>query len=123
MAVTARERTAGMAKQSAYLRRREAELDATFNAGAAMAMQFAMDTLQMALHQTEGWGYDRIMRITHNWVAVQREYKPALDCRNPEADVRQEHMDRVLAEIISGKAELIRFPDRYPNAKKIKYGR
>lgn len=61
-----------MAKQSAYLQRREAELDATFNAGAAMAMQFAMDTLQMALHQTEGWGYDRIMRITHNWVAVQR---------------------------------------------------
>ena len=62
-----------MAKQSAYLQRREAELDATFNVGAAMAMQFAMDTLQMALHQTEGWGYDRIMRITHNWVAVQRE--------------------------------------------------
>ena len=55
-----------MAKQSGYLQRREAELDATFNAGAAMAMQFAMDTLQMALHQTEGWGYDRIMRITHN---------------------------------------------------------
>ena len=54
-----------MAKQSGYLQRREAELDATFNAGAAMAMQFAMDTLQMALHQTEGWGYDRIMRITH----------------------------------------------------------
>lgn len=44
-----------MAKQSAYLQRREAELDATFNAGAAMAMQFAMDTLQIALHQTEGW--------------------------------------------------------------------
>ena len=40
-----------MAKQSGYLQRREAELDATFNAGAAMAMQFAMDTLQMALHQ------------------------------------------------------------------------
>ena len=88
-----------MAKQSGFLQRREAELDATFNAGAAMAMQFAMDTLQMALHQTEGWGYDRIMRITHNWVAVQREYKPALDCRNPEADVRQEHMDRVLGRI------------------------
>lgn len=109
-----------MAKRSAYLQRREAELDATFNAGAAMAMQFAMDTLQMALHQTEGWGYDR---ITHNWIAVQREYKPALDCRNPEADVRQEHMDRVLAEIIGGKAELIRFPDRYKDLKKIKYGR
>lgn len=34
-----------MAKQSAYLQRLNAELDATFNAGAAMAMQFAMDTL------------------------------------------------------------------------------
>lgn len=112
-----------MAKQSAYLQRREAELDATFNAGAAMAMQFAMDTLQMALHQTEGWGYDRIMRITHNWVALQREYKPALDCRNPEADARQVHMDRVLTQIISGKQELHPFESRYPELKKIKYRR
>ena len=112
-----------MAKQSAYLQRREAELDATFNAGAAMAMQFAMDTLQMALHQTEGWGYDRIMRITHNWVAVQREYKPALDYRNPEADVRQVHMDRVMTQIISGKQELIPFAERYPELKKVRYGR
>jgi hypothetical protein len=111
-----------MAKQSGYLQRREAELDATFNAGAAMAMQFAMDTLQMALHQTEGWGYDRIMRITHNWIAVQREYKPALDCRNPEADVRQEHMDRVLKEIIRDKAELIPHAERYKDLKKVTYG-
>ena len=92
-----------MAKQSEYLKRREAEWNAVFNAGAAMAI--------------------RIMRITHNWVAVQREYKPALNCKNPEADVRQEHMDRVLAQIINGKAELIPFPDRYPDLKKIKYGR
>ena len=112
-----------MAKQSAYLQRRDAELEAAFNAGAATALQFATDTLQMTIHQKDGWGYDRIMRITHNWVAVQREYKPALDCRNPEADVCQEHMDRVLAEIIRDRMTLIRFPDRYPHVKKIKYGR
>ena len=123
MAVTARERTAGMAKQSAYLQRREAELDAAFNAGAAMAMQFAMDTLQMALHQTEGWGYDRIMRVTHAWMETQREYRPALNCKDPAADVMQEHMDRVLAQIINGKAELIPFPNRYKDLKKIRYGR
>lgn len=46
-----------------------------------------------------------------------------LDCRNPAADVRQVHMDRVLAQIINGKAELIPFPDRYPDLKKIKYRR
>lgn len=112
-----------MAKQSEYLKRREAEWNAVFNAGAAMAMQFAMDTLQMTMHQQEGWGYNRIMRVTHEWMETQREYRPALNCKNPAADVMQEHMDRVLAEIIGGKAELIRFPDRYPNAKKIKYGR
>ena len=112
-----------MAKQSEYLKRREAEWNAVFNAGAALAMQFAMDTLQMALHQTEGWGYDRIMRITQAWLETQREYKPALNCKDPEADVRQVHMDRVLAQIINGKAELIPFPARYPDLKKIKYGR
>lgn len=112
-----------MAKQSGYLQRREAELNATFNAGAAMAMQFALDTLQMALHQTEGWGYDRIMRVTHAWMETQREYRPALNCKDPAADVMQEHMDRVLAQIINGKAELIPFPDRYKDLKKIKYGR
>lgn len=112
-----------MAKQSGYLQRREAELNAAFNAGAAVAAQFAMDTLQMTMHQQEGCGYDRIMRITQAWLETQREYKPALNCKDPEADVRQEHMDRVLAQIINGKAELIPFPDRYPDLKKIKYGR
>lgn len=45
---------AGMAKQSAYLQRRDAQLDAVFWAGAAMAAQFAVDTLQMTMHQQEG---------------------------------------------------------------------
>lgn len=112
-----------MAKRSSYLQRRDAELDATFNAGARMAMQFSIDTLQMALHQTEGWGYARIMRITRAWLETQGEYKPALNCKDPEADVRQVHMDRVLAQIINGKAELIPFPDRYKDLKKIRYGR
>ena len=39
------------------------------------------------------------------------------------ADVRQVHMDRVLAEIIRDKAKLIPFPDRYKDLKKIRYGR
>ena len=112
-----------MAKQSAYLQRREAELDATFNAGAAMAMQFAMDTLQMALHQTEGWGYDRIMRLTEAWQQTQREYTPALNSNDPAADVMQEHMDRVMAQIIGGKQDLKPFTERYHELRKVTYGR
>lgn len=112
-----------MAKQSAYLQRRDAELNAAFNAGAVVAAQFAVDTLQMTMHQQEGWGYDRIMRITQAWLETQREYKPALNCKDPAADVCQEHMDRVMAQIISGKQELIPFAERYPELKKVRYGR
>ena len=112
-----------MSKQSGFLAKQAAIQQKMIDDAQRVTCELMAETLQITLHEEFGWGYDRIMRITHNWVAVQREYKPALDCRNPEADVRQEHMDRVLAEIISGKAELIRFPDRYPNAKKIKYGR
>lgn len=112
-----------MAKQSEYLKRRDAQLDAVFWAGAAMAAQFAVDTLQMTMHQQEGWGYDRIMRVTHEWMETQREYRPALNCKDPAADVCQEHMDRVLKEIIRGKQELYPFESRYPELKKIKYGR
>ena len=112
-----------MAKRSAYLQRRDAELEAAFNAGAAMALQFATDTLQITSHQKDGRGFDRVMRLTHDWVDTQREYKPALNCKDPAADVCQEHMDRVLAEIIRDRMTLIRFPDRYPHVKKIKYGR
>nr|DAT63502.1 MAG TPA: hypothetical protein [Caudoviricetes sp.] len=54
---------------------------------------------------------------------TQREYRPALNCKDPEADARQVHMDRVLAQIINGKAELIPFPDRYKDLKKARYGR
>lgn len=111
-----------MSKQSGYLQRRDAELNAAFNAGAAVAAQFAMDTLQMTMHQQEGWGYDRIMRITQAWLETQREYKPALNCKNPAADVCQEHMDRVLKEIIRDKAELIPHAERYKDLKKVTYG-
>lgn len=98
-------------------------MDAVFWAGAAMAARFAVDTLQMTMHQKEGWGYDRIMRVTHEWMETQREYRPALNCKDPEADVRQVHMDRVLTQIISGKQELHPFESRYPELKKIKYRR
>ena len=112
-----------MAKQSGMITFAEKFAQAKVEAAQRLISQYMIDTLQMTLHQTEGWGYERIMRLTEAWEQTQREYTPALNSNDPAADVMQEHMDRVLAEIISGKAELIPFPDRYPNAKKIKYGR
>lgn len=48
---------------------------------------------------------------------------PALNSNDPAADVRQEHMDRVLAQIIGGKQELRPFPERYHELRKVTYGR
>lgn len=112
-----------MGKTSGIQRYAEQFAQAKVEAAQRLISQYMIDTMQMTLHQTEGWGYDRIMRVTHTWMETQREYRPALNCKDPAADVMQEHMDRVLAQIINGKAELIPFPDRYKDLKKIKYGR
>nr|DAH56539.1 MAG TPA: hypothetical protein [Caudoviricetes sp.] len=112
-----------MAKQSGYLQRWENETNRLLQATMVITSQYDIDTLQIAIHQTEGWGYDRIMRLTEAWAEVRKEYRPALDYKNPAADVCQEHMDRVLAEIIRDKAKLIPFPDRYKDLKKVRYGR
>lgn len=112
-----------MGKISGIQRYAEQFAQAKVEAAQRLISQYMIDTMQMTLHQTEGWGYDRIMRVTHAWMETQREYSPALNCKDPAADVMQEHMDRVLAQIINGKAELIPFPDRYKDLKKIKYGR
>lgn len=43
--------------------------------------------------------------------------------KDPAADVMQEHMDRVMAQIIGGKQELRPFPERYHELRKVTYSR
>lgn len=122
-AATARERTAGMAKQSGMIAFAEQFAQAKVDAAQRLISQYMIDTLQMTLHQTEGWGYERIMRLTEAWQQTQKEYTPALNSNDPAADVCQEHMDRILAEIIRDRMTLIPFPDRYHELRKVTYGR
>ena len=112
-----------MTKISGMQRYADQYAQAKVEAAQLLISQYMMDTLQMALHQSEGWGYDRIMRLEAAWKQIRDEYAPSINPSNPEADVYQEHMDRVLAEIINGKQELHPFESRYPELKKIKYGR
>lgn len=111
-----------MGKISGMQRYAEQFAQAKVEAAQRLISQYMIDTPQVTLHQTEGWGYDRIMRLTEAWAEVRKEYRPALDYKNPAADVCQEHMDRVLKEIIWDKAELIPFAERYPELKKVTYG-
>lgn len=43
--------------------------------------------------------------------------------KDPAADVMQEHMDRVMAQILGGKQELRPFPERYHELRKVTYSR
>lgn len=111
-----------MGKTSGMQRYAEQYAQAKVEATQRMISQYMIDTLQMTLHQTEGWGYERIMRLTEAWEQTQKEYTPALNSGDPAADVMQEHMDRVMAQIIGGKWELLPFTERYPELRKVRYG-
>ena len=112
-----------MAKTSGMQAYAERYAEVKAQAAQMLVCQYMQDTLQLALHQTEGWGYDRIVRLCEAWQHIRDEYRPAINPSNPAADVMQEHMDRVMAQIISGKQELIPFAERYPELKKVEYGR
>ena len=112
-----------MPKISGMQRYAEQFAQAKVEAAQRLISQYMIDTLQMTLHQTEGWGYDRIMRLTEAWEQTQREYTPALNSNDPAEDVMQEHMDRVMIQIINNKQELRPFPERYHELRKVLYRR
>jgi len=111
-----------MPKISGMQRYAEQFAQAKVDAARRIVAQYMIDTLQMTLHQTEGWGYDRIMRLTEAWQQTRDEYMPVLNSKDPSADVMQEHMDRVMAQIISGRQELKPFHERYNELRKVTYG-
>ena len=53
-----------MAKQSGMQRYAEQFAQAKVEPAQRLISQYMTDTLQMTLHHTEGWGYERIMRLT-----------------------------------------------------------
>ena len=112
-----------MAKQSGMIAFAEQFAQAKVDAAQRLTSQYMIDTLQMTLHQTEGWGYERIMRLTEAWQQTQKEYTPALNSNDPAADVMQAHMDRVMAQIIGGKQPLRPFSERCHELRKVTYGR
>ena len=108
---------------NAYLKKRDEERQVLMGAAQRVGEQFMIDTFQIALNESEGYGYDKIMRLTRRWEEIQKELRPALDIKNPESDVCQERIDRALTRIINGKARLYPWEERYPELKRIKYGR
>ena len=106
-----------------FLKQQQEIIDMYSRRTERIIQQYMMDTLQIAIARSEGWGFDRIMRLTRCWDEVQYEFRPSLNPKHVEADVYQEHMDRELGQIIRGKMELIPHAKRYPELKQIRYGK
>ena len=112
-----------MGKQSGFLLRQREREDAALRAGIRIGVQYAIDTLNISLNEADGWGYDRQMRLMEIWRANRQFYMDALDFRKAEADVYRDKLDKGLISVIGGKAELIPFPERYPDLKAVRYDR
>lgn len=110
-------------KQSGYLERQQAQKNALMHQTELLVKQYMLDTLLISLNRHRGFGYDRLMEILDEWEKTRDEYRPALDPKDPECDVAQEHMDRALDRIINGKMELIPFAERYQDLRPVKYGK
>jgi hypothetical protein len=109
-------------KKNAYLERQKAAKTDFMNSVELIVRQYCIDTLIITLHEEYGWGYDRLMKLMDQWKENRQKYQEAI---NPnvyvEADAAQEHIDRIMTQIIRGKKELEPFAERYPTLKKIKY--
>ena len=110
-----------MNKKNDYLRRKELERQIWTEVAERVTQQYMTDIIQITLNEEVGMGYDTIMRVTEAWCQNMKKYKRALNSRDPEADVEQEHIDRILKQIIRGKAELMPFKERYPELREVKY--
>ena len=108
-------------KQSGYLKRQNAIMDELVNSGVRVGRQMCMDEVQVCLHLKHGWGYDRIKALFDEVQEYHEDCKIAMDPRNPEADIAQEHMDRVLRDIVKDHRAFIPFKERYPEIKQVKY--
>lgn len=112
-----------MGNKNTWLERQAEAKNAIMHSTELLTKQYMLDTLCIAIHESDGWGYDRIMRLLAAWKDTREEYRLALCPNDSEADVAQEHMDRMLVQIINGKQELIPFAERYPDLRGIKYGK
>ena len=113
-----------MSKQSGFLKKQNAKTEDISIKIQSTTRQFMIDTLQIALHETEGWGYDRLVRLSLAWAEIRREYHSAIDPNDKMCDVQQERMQRAFKDICARRnIDPIRFEDRYPYLKDVRYDR
>ncbi len=116
-----------MAKQSGFLVRQKAQALVREKFVRELVGQFDADTVIIALCETYGFGYKRLIRFLDAWTKTRERYVAAVFPKaDPEADVAQEHLDNALREIMrrGGKEhDFMPFKERYPMLMDVSYER
>lgn len=105
---------------NAYLQRQEIAKKIYAEKNVRVEKQMMLDTLEIALNQEFGFGYDRIKRLVDAWTELYDHYHLALE-GEMESDVTQEHLDRALKAIVGDRQEFYTFAERYQDIKQCKY--
>ena len=113
-----------MKKPNAYLAKQEEQRHLYMAATEAVMKQFMCDTLQIAAQEEFGMGKERLGRLIKRWGAVYSEYYPCLNpSSGPEADVLRDKLDRQLEPLCREDFKWCDFEERYPDLKKVRYGK
>lgn len=106
-----------------YLQKKALKERALVSATQGVMKQFLVDTLQITLHEEDGWGEQRLILLTEKWMETYDKYFQALGT-GTEADYMRECLDGHLRGICYKHPEaVIPFETRYPELPDITYGR
>ena len=105
-------------KKSGLLQKRDALTQERLDVMQRTMKQYMLDTLLITMHEDFGWGYERLSRLAEKWGETYDRYFPALQSTD-ESDVWQERLDRATLAFLAGHQELIPFPERYPEIKRL----
>ena len=112
-----------MAKKD-FLKRMKDREQAVLDIGEEMGIQKMWDYLQIALRdervvrKKDRWGKKKL-NVLYKVMAEYANYFHDCFTMHPEADVRQEEMDKLLGEV--WEDELQPFKERYPYCKEFSY--
>lgn len=116
-----------MAKRSGFLVRQKARELARDALVRQIVGQFDTDTAIIALCDVFGFGYRRLLRFLEAWQKKREEYVGAMFPKEDnEADVKQEHLDSELREIMrraKKEHDFMPFKERYPMLMEVSYER
>lgn len=112
-----------MAKPSGYVLKQQLMNKTYIDFAEKTMRQFMLDTMMITMHNEFGWGPERLQKLAKAWGKVYSDHYQAVNAENPEADYLREQIDQALRAAYKDVMTVEPFEERYPELKKVTYGR